>query len=144
MRSRSVRLASSVALAATMATVAAAQAPRPASAAAARPATVPSNPRTADGHPDFTGTYDLATLTPVERPANVGGRATYTEQEVQQMIRQEQARRARGSLPSNPNRSAPPVGGNQAAANSAGGAVGGYNGFWIDRGDSVMKIDNEY
>ena len=26
-------------------------------------------PRMPDGHPDLQGTYDLATLTPVERPA---------------------------------------------------------------------------
>src|SRR4051812_9692898 len=26
-------------------------------------------PRTADGHPDLQGTYDVATITPVERPA---------------------------------------------------------------------------
>src|SRR5579862_182654 len=27
--------------------------------------------RTADGHPDLSGTYDVATMTPVERPAGV-------------------------------------------------------------------------
>src|SRR5881396_1140705 len=30
-----------------------------------------SVPRTADGHPDLQGTYDLATLTPMERPAGM-------------------------------------------------------------------------
>src|SRR5262245_11662265 len=28
-------------------------------------------PRAVDGHPDLTGTYDLAMLTPLERPANM-------------------------------------------------------------------------
>ena len=28
-------------------------------------------PRTPDGHPDLTGTYDLAMLTPLERPAGM-------------------------------------------------------------------------
>jgi len=26
-------------------------------------------PRTADGHPDLQGMYDLATITPIERPS---------------------------------------------------------------------------
>ena len=39
--------------------------------AAAKPYTAP---RTPDGHPDLQGTYDLATLTPLERPAPSSGR----------------------------------------------------------------------
>ncbi len=39
-------------------------------------AQAPRIPRLADGHPDLQGTYDLATLTPVERPA--GANATLT------------------------------------------------------------------
>ena len=39
------------------------------------------SPRTPDGHPDFSGTYDIATLTPIVRPANVGGRASLTDAE---------------------------------------------------------------
>src|SRR5580765_7795014 len=38
----------------------------PAKAAPARPAA--TLPRTADGHPDFQGLYDVATVTPVARP----------------------------------------------------------------------------
>ncbi len=37
-------------------------------ATAAQPASA-GVPRTADGHPDLQGTYDLGTLTPVERRA---------------------------------------------------------------------------
>ena len=33
-----------------------------------------SIPRTANGHPDLTGNYDAATLTPLERPAEYGDR----------------------------------------------------------------------
>ena len=29
-------------------------------------------PRTADGRPDLSGTYDIATLTPLQRPADLG------------------------------------------------------------------------
>ncbi|HMJ83524.1 MAG TPA: hypothetical protein VK504_10175, partial [Vicinamibacterales bacterium] len=38
-----------------------------AKAAPARAAATP--PRTPDGHPDFQGLYDVATVTPLERPA---------------------------------------------------------------------------
>ena len=31
-----------------------------------------SIPRTADGHPDLQGTYDIATITPLDRPAQFG------------------------------------------------------------------------
>src|SRR6187397_2641973 len=33
-------------------------------------------PRRPDGHPDLTGTYDIATLTPVERPTQYGNQLT--------------------------------------------------------------------
>jgi hypothetical protein len=45
-------------------------APKPAAAKAA-PQRTAGLPRTADGHPDLQGTYDVATMTPVERPAGV-------------------------------------------------------------------------
>src|SRR4051794_30269964 len=47
----------------------------PAKPAATKPAAVPARlaniKRAADGHPDLSGTYDVATMTPVERPAGV-------------------------------------------------------------------------
>ena len=36
-------------------------------------------PRMRDGHPDLSGTYDLATMTPLERPA--GAKAVLTNEE---------------------------------------------------------------
>jgi len=38
-------------------------------------------PRTPDGHPDFQGIWTNATLTPMERPAEFGGKATLSEAE---------------------------------------------------------------
>src|SRR5262245_38549048 len=56
-----------------------AQAPRP----GAKPY---SPPRTPDGRPDLQGIYDLATLTPLERPA--GAKAILTEDEGAKLERQ--------------------------------------------------------
>ena len=45
-----------------------------------------SPPRMPDGHPDLQGTYDLATLTPMERPA--GTKAVLSEDEATKLERQ--------------------------------------------------------
>jgi len=59
-----------------------------------------SLPRTADGHPDLQGTYTHGTLTPFERPAALGDKAFYTEEEAREVERQAVARRAdRGTRP---------------------------------------------
>src|SRR6516164_2752345 len=49
---------------------------------AAKPYTLP---RTPDGHPDLQGTYDLATLTPLERPN--GMKAVLTDAEARNLER---------------------------------------------------------
>ena len=38
-------------------------------------------PRTPGGRPDLSGTYDTATLTPLERPVEFGDRLALTEEE---------------------------------------------------------------
>lgn len=38
-------------------------------------------PRTADGHPDFSGIWTNASITPFERPSELAGREFFTEQE---------------------------------------------------------------
>lgn len=106
-------------------------------------------PRTADGHPDLTGLYDVATMTPVERPAEYGDRLLLTNEEVAAMVRYEEQRNARDRAPLAPDRSAPPVGGDTSPTNSyleglfrlGGGAVGGYNLFWLSPGERPVTID---
>ena len=49
---------------------------KPAPARAAAP-----QPRTVAGHPDLQGVYDVATTTPIERPADAKGRPTLTDEE---------------------------------------------------------------
>jgi hypothetical protein len=113
------------------------QAPAPSSASPARPY---SPPRTPDGKPDLQGTYDVSTITPFERPQ--GAAETIPEEQARQREQQVQARRERSNTSiSNPNRSAPPIGGD--GSTGAAGGVGGYNGFWLDSGDTVVTINGE-
>ena len=83
-----------------------AQAP---SAAAKRDA----GPRTPDGHPDLTGFYNVATITPVERPAEYGNRLVLTDAEAAAMEKYEVQRNQKDLEPSAANRTAPPVGGDK-------------------------------
>jgi hypothetical protein len=109
-------------------------------ATAAKPATTKpyTPPRTPDGKPDLQGTYDISTITPFERPA--GAKETITEEEAKTREKQTVERRDRiNSIVSNPNREAPPVGGD--GSTGASGSVGGYNLFWLDQGDTWITID---
>jgi hypothetical protein len=116
---------------------------RPAAPAAraGTPAKTPLNPRTPDGHPDLQGVYDIATLTPLERPPMFGNNLTLTPQQAKQLEKQVTDRIERAALPSDGNRAAPPVGGDGSAG--AAGNVGGYNNFWIDSGTSYVIVNGE-
>jgi hypothetical protein len=92
-----------------------------------------------DGHPDLTGVYDLATLTPVERPNGLP--ATLTDEAAAKLEKQAANRRELLAQPSKGDRDAPPVGGDGSIG--AAGNVGGYNSFWIDRGSSYVQIDGQ-
>ena len=107
--------------------------PRPSPSASAR------IPRLPDGHPDLQGTYDLATMTPVERPAQYGNRAAIPLEDARRLEQAAAARTERALRPDRPERSAPPVGGD--GSTGAAGGVGGYNAFWIDRGNAFTVID---
>jgi len=96
-------------------------------------------PRTYDGHPDLTGMYDLAMLTPLERPAGLP--AVLTDAEAakleQQVADSERAARA----PISGDRDAPPKGGD--GSTGPAGNVGGYNTFWLDRGTHYSTVDGQ-
>jgi len=96
--------------------------------------------RTADGHPDLQGTWSNATITPIDRPE--GAPSTYTEQQARRLERGYADRVERLAQPSDPNRSAPPQGGD--GSTGAAGNVGGYNNFWVDPGDRVAMVNGEY
>lgn len=108
-----------------------------AQASAAGPGTVPRMP---DGRPDLQGDWTNATLTPLQRPAG---------QEL--ILTPEQVAEAEGgrvdylvdlAQPSDPDRVAPPVGGD--GSTGAKGGVGGYNhAVWFQAGDLVARVNGE-
>jgi hypothetical protein len=98
-----------------------------------------SPPRAPDGHPDLQGTYDLATLTPLERPN--GAKGVLSDEEAKKLEKDVAARVAAGARPISADRAAPPKGGD--GSTGAAGNVGGYNNFWLDPGSSYTIVDGE-
>ncbi len=96
-------------------------------------------PRLPDGHPDLEGTYDLATLTPLERPA--GAKAVLTPEEAAKLEKAVAARRDKANEPIQGDRAAPPKGGDGSPGPS--GNVGGYNYFWLDPGSRYSVVDGQ-
>jgi hypothetical protein len=82
-------------------------------------------PRTLDGQPDLQGTWTNATLTPLQRPAELGSKEFFTEQEAaafeKQRIEQGDVDRIEGAR------------GESDLARRA------YNSAWFDRGTHVVK-----
>ncbi len=68
-------------------------------------------PRTEHGHPDFQGTWRFGSRTPLQRPANLGLKQTYTEEEALELERKMEQRNLQLDMALDPNRSAPEQGG---------------------------------
>ena len=96
-------------------------------------------PRMPDGKPDLQGMYDLAMLTPVERPNALP--AVLTDEQAAKLEKQAVAVQQAGSQPIAGDRSAPPKGGDGSIGPA--GNVGGYNSFWIDRGSHYTVVDGQ-
>lgn len=109
-------------------------------------------PRTPDGKPDLQGNWTNETQTPLERMGAQGG--TLTDEQAGAIEKRAQVVEEYRDRPSDPNRPAPPKGGEsgrlaapgqqsfiELISEAAGGAVGGYNGFWLDPGLNVIRID---
>src|SRR5262245_34143809 len=137
---RKLLLVCSVMLALVIAGFSLAQAPVTPKPAATTPSQK-SRPikRTPDGRPDLQGMYDLATLTPLERPA--GAKAVLTAEEAATLEKRVATQKAVGDLPSKGDRDAPPLGGD--GSTGAAGNVGGYNTFWLDAGSSYTMVNGE-
>lgn len=132
----------------------AAQTPVAAKPAAAKPAARSAIPRTPDGHPDLQGNWSNATITPFERLRPNQPLVLTEEAAKEDEVNTQKATDAR-EAPSSPDRGAPPVGGENRKSPNAeptylerlwalgGGTVGGYNTFWIDPGDRVLRVDGQ-
>ncbi len=96
-------------------------------------------PRMADGHPNLQGTFDLATMTPVERTR--GTSATMTKEQAKKLETAAAARTAQQDQAIAGDRTAPPKGGD--GSGGAAGNVGGYNGGWLDPGSSYNVVDGQ-
>ena len=88
-------------------------------------ATAQDAPATAWGAPDLEGVWDFRTITPLQRPEDLGDKAFLTEEEA---VQREQAAVERDLE----------LWEADARRTEAGGSVGGYNNFWMDRGTRVI------
>ena len=101
----------------------------PTAAPAAKPTGTAKNstlPRTPDGQPDLQGVWDYRTITPLERPKDLGTKAFFTEAEAAEYEKKENQRQNRDLID-------PEQGG---LFYPAGGVVP-YNEFWYDRGNKI-------
>ena len=96
--------------------------------------------RTSAGKPDLSGAYDGGSLTPLNRPKELGDKRYLTRTEANHIAAKAAAELAEQD--SDPNRGAPQSGGDGKHAYGAGG-VGGYNAFYVDRGDAMDEIDGK-
>ena len=76
-------------------------------------------PRTPDGQPDLQGVWDFRTVTPLERPDELEGKAFLTDEEATEF----EHRLAATHIDRRPDEGSP----------------GTYNQFWFDRGTSVVS-----
>jgi hypothetical protein len=145
-------LAGALALGAALTLPASAQAPaaKPAApaAAASKPWVVP---RTPDGKPDLQGNWTNETQTPLERIGTQG--PTLTKEQAEAIEARARLVSEFRDQASDPNRPVPSKGGDDRSlpggdqsfieriSTSAGGKVGGYNGFWLAPGEKVITID---
>ena len=109
-------------------------------------------PRTPEGKPDFQGNWSNETQTPFERMGNQG--LTLTDAQAAALEKRAQDVEEFRDRPTEPGEQATKDNGTselasvpgeptfvERIAQAAGGAVGGYNGFWLDPGNKVIRID---
>src|SRR5438105_7773211 len=84
-------------------------------------------PRTPDGRPDLQGVWDYRTITPLERPKDLGTKEFFTELEAANFEKEENRRQNRDLIDPK-----------QGGVNYPAGGVVPYNEFWYERGDKIV------
>ena len=100
-------------------------------------------PQLAIGQPDIQGVWTNTTLTSTTRPARLGDRLVYTEEEVAEL---EQSKAETLALASQPTEADAPAEHQEPEGVSTAAGVGSgapYNEFWTDRGNTVMRVNGE-
>ena len=99
----------------------------------ATPVAAQTTPRTAWGQPDLQGIWDFRTITPLQRPEELGDKEFLTEEEAAN-LEQEAVDRDIRLL----NRPARRTEVTDSVDRGADGAPGFYNNFWLDRGTHTV------
>ena len=104
-----------------------------------------------NGKPNLSGTYDVSTLTPLQRPKEFGDNQELTRQQAQNIVSKNNQRIADRDRNRGPVTDAPPVGGappigtgEEFRESSGAGNVGGYNNFWVDPGTDVFDVNGKF
>jgi hypothetical protein len=87
------------------------------------PASQAQNAVTPWGHPDLQGRWSNATLTPLQRPAELADKAFFTAEEARQYVQER-------LVANNPDLN--------LEADKAAGNIGSYNNAWMDRGNEIV------
>ena len=110
--------------------------------------------RTSDGRPNLQGNWTNATITPFERLGTSRPLVISEAEALDEETKTQDAVDAR-EAPTRADRGAPPVGGEprpippdqlpylERLWHAGGGLVGGYNTFWVDPGDRVLRVDGQ-
>src|SRR5205085_1647704 len=110
-------------------------------------------PKTSWGHPDFSGYWSNATLTPLTRNPRLSAKPTVTAAEAKAMEKVWADALEAADSPTDPTKSTETVQAESTKSKlleirpdfaAAGGDVGGYNTFWIDPGTHIMEVNGEF
>jgi hypothetical protein len=128
------------------AALAAAIAPTPSLAApeaapAAKSAPAYQAPRNEYGQPDFEGLWTNATLTPFERPPELGDRLVLTPEEVAKAEGDNAKQMAEGNAPTDPKLKVTDL--PYECGRGFKGVDCGYNAAWVDPGSTVMRVNGQ-